>query len=186
VALVAYSALVGVVVSIAVIYWGLRGSRRTRPGQIVKRLRASGGPVTLQIRALGTTWKPSPSGRSDRLFGSARAVYTLDETGSVHLAWQGTRGAEQHFVGAIPESALADAPKSPQRRLLRRLIVGYVVFLAVAFVLGYSLAGGSIAKRLIVAVASLFGAMLLVSIATTVIRVAISVRSVVRDQTKAS
>ena len=67
------------------------------------------------------------------------------------------------------------------RKLVRRVLFGYFAFIALGFILGYSLVGGSQTKRLVVGLVSLFGAMVLVSMGTTVIRVGMAVRSVIRE-----
>jgi Flp pilus assembly protein TadB len=74
------------------------------------------------------------------------------------------------------------SPRSPsaQRKLLHRIVTAYVAFLVAGFVIGYVLASGSQAKRLAVGLAAMFGAMLLVAIASTVLRVGIAVRTTVR------
>jgi small-conductance mechanosensitive channel len=158
--------------------------RRTYSKAIVRELRETGQSVVVNVSDRRGTWNPARKEVSGRLFASGRAIYSLDAEGIVHLVFHPVTGGEQHYDGPIPE--WHDSPEGRRRqRLVRRVWVGYAAWLCVGFAVGYLLASGSSAKRFAIGGAGLFVAMILASVAATVIRVGMAVRMALRDRRKA-
>jgi hypothetical protein len=172
-------------VYIGVVWWGIRRAKMTWSKRVVKQLKRTNAPITLQVKARRGTWNPARPGVAGRIFSSGQAVYTIDESETIHLRFQPLAGVEQHYEGPIPRGYAADSPALRRRRKLVRVVyVGYLALLVAGFILGYLLAGGSEARRLAAGAGGVLVAMLLISIAATFLRVGISVRTATRGRTR--
>ena len=150
---------------------------------MVQQLSATGQPVVIRVSDRRGTWNPAKKEVSRRLFANGLAVYRLDGAQVVHLDFYPDAGGEEHYEGPVP--VWHDSPDvRRRRRTVRRIWVGYVIWLLVAFLVGYVLVRGSTTKRVLVGVAGVFIAMVVASVATTAIRVVIAVKTAVRQQTK--
>ena len=128
----------------------------------------------------GGTWDPTRPSASSRTYESGRATYSLDSSGIVHLSMRSKVGAERHMAGPMPQQLLDSESRRRQRTLTRSLVLGYGVLLLAGFVVGYLLATGSVAGRLLVGLAGAFVGMIVVSLAALMLRVASSVRDLHR------
>jgi len=116
-----------VVVFIGLVIASSRYSSAARtPAGIVRRLRRSGGRVTVSatgaIGPLGT-WNPAGKGREMFFFRRGVGTHWLDDDGQVHLDWQSTNGHEE-FVG--PPLTELDPAGSNRTALWTVLIFGLV------------------------------------------------------------
>jgi hypothetical protein len=170
----------GAVWCVGVFLWAIRRARKTYPKWIVSRLRETGVPVELKVRSGRGTWDPTRPSASSRTYESGRATYSLDSSGIVHLSMRSKVGAERHMAGPMPQQLLDSESRRRQRTLTRSLVLGYGVLLLAGFVVGYLLATGSVAGRLLVGLAGAFVGMIVVSLAALMLRVASSVRDLHR------
>jgi hypothetical protein len=183
VAVSAATAVVGGFLYGGFFWWALRRARRTYSRAIVHQLKTTGRPVVIGVSDRRGAWNPARKEAAGRLFANGTAEYTLDYAGTVHLRFSPAGGTDQHYEGPIP--AWHDSPQGRQRqRLIRRVWVAYVAWLLVGFGVGLALAAGSTARRIGFGVGGLFLAMLLVSLATTALRVTLAVRTAFRERSK--
>jgi hypothetical protein len=171
------------VVLVAVLWWSSSNQRKATSSEaIVALLQQTGQPV--QFWTSGPIWNPAWPEKQAWLFETGEATYTLDEAGIVHLEFHSKwGGAIQHFSGPIPKSDAEDSPAKVRQRGMMRLIWGsYLAILGVGFFVGYAVSSGSTEDRVGIGVVGLFAAMLVLPICTTLIRVAISARTAVRNK----
>jgi hypothetical protein len=85
------------------------------------------------------------------LYGSGEGTYSVGGDGLVNLDWRPQGGQAQQFTGPVPAEA---DPYSPGRRRARKALLAvsaiYLASTAAAFLLGYSLASGSSARRVVI------------------------------------
>lgn len=177
------AAVLGGGICVGVFWWAFRRAQRTYSKAVVQQLKATGQPVVIRVSDRRGTWNPAKREVSGRLFANGRAVYRLDGAEVVHLEFYPDAGGEKHYEGPVP--AWHDSPDRRRRqRMVRHVWLGYLVWLVAGFVVGYLLVHGSTGKRLLVGVAGIFIAMVLASIATTAVRVAIAVRTAGYQRTR--
>lgn len=162
----------------------IRRVRGTYSEDIVRQLRETGQPVVVMVSDRRGTWNPARKEVSGRLFANGRVTYSLDESGIVHLTFISPAGDEQRYEGPIP--AWHDSPKARRRqRFQRRVLMAHCAWLLVGFGLGCVLADGSVGKRLLIGLVGMLIALILLSIVSTVIRVAMAVRLSTRSRRSA-
>jgi len=147
--------------------------RRNDQRWIVAQLQNGGAPVRVSVRYTAGTWDPRGVGK--RIFAAGKATYTLDDSGNVHLHLQPKQGAVQDLVGPVPEPSSTKA-----RRTVRALLIGYALALAVGFLLGFVLSGGTPGSRLIWGCIGIAVSMIAVWLATLAVAVGTSIRKLRR------
>lgn len=171
----------GAVIYVGIVWWAIRRARRTYSKWIVKRLKRTGSAVILDVKDRRGTWNPAKKEVSGRLFATGQAEYTLDASGVVHLRFHSKSGGEQHYEGPIPEWHGSPAGRRRQQ-FMRIFYAVYLAVLTVGFGLGYLLSAGSVTKRLVIGFVGLLGAILVIAVSSTFVRVGFSVRTVIRDR----
>jgi len=161
-----------------VLWFLLFRTRRTHPKWILRQLQKSSGPVKVAVGHFGGTWNPKPGG-SGRVFGSGKAIYSLDESSVVHLHVLPKRGREQNYSGPLPESVPADsAHLLKQRRIMRLVLVAYGLTVIVGFAAGYLLARGTPGARFVWGLLGVFIAWMVLWLVMLALRVGTSVRKI--------
>lgn len=161
----------------------IRRARRTYSRSIVKRLRTTGRTLVLDVSDRRGTWNPAKKEVSGRLFANGQAEYTLDASGVVHLRFRPRSGGEARFEGPIPQ--WHDSPAGRQCRRFRPVF--------------YALYWGLLADRICCRLSALQrlqnpearhrlrgapGRDAGYSLASIFLRVAISVRTLIRDRNR--
>ena len=135
------------------------------------RLKA-GHEVILQVDERVGTWNPARK-PADRLFGTGRAIYSLDDLGNVHLNFHSIRGDRQHYEGRVPELFEATTWEA-SRRKFRLAYAAYGVSLLIGFGAGFLLTHGKGGTRLVGGLVGVIAAMLIASVVFTFLRIAMS------------
>ena len=158
---------------------GMRNVFAATPKGVLRRLQKS-SPVQLRLKVTDGIWNPEkPLGVGNRIFGPGEATYWQDEAGTVHLEIRAQGGQLQRFEGPVPETLILPSARRSQK-ILRLVLAGYVAMCLGGLVTGLLVAGNTAAHRLIGAIVGLFVAIMLVAVGGTVLRVAVSVRSLLR------
>jgi hypothetical protein len=180
-----WDAIGSVVVASLVFYLALivvllrRGAARM-PRGIAKRLRRAGDRVEVKIGGTASVWDPGrPLGPDNARWGPARATYTRDDTGIVHLHFQPALATAVDTSGPIP-----DFPTRP--RFVRVLLAGYVVATVAGFTIGFAVGRGPLGERLLWGCGGLLGAMVLIWALSLVVNVGKAARDTARPRKPAS
>jgi hypothetical protein len=131
----------------------------------MRRLTPAGARCSVRLRTSDQLWNPaSRPGERPVIMGPGQASYWLDEQGLVHLNWEPTKSAAQHFTGPVPDVAIPGTAAYARRRQLLRTIVivlcGYPAAAAAGFVAGYLLTTGPDHHRAAVGGSGAIGAFL--------------------------
>ena len=145
----AFLAIAGPVVLIlggAVVVAARRVGGHTAAG-VMRRLTPTGAHYSVHLRTYDQLWNPaSRPCKHPVIQGPGQASYWLDEQGLVHLNWEPTKRAAQHFTGPVPEVAIPGTAAYARRRQLLRTIVivlcAYPAAAAAGFAAGYLLTTG--------------------------------------------
>ena len=182
---------VALALSVVVVRFEWRAMRAVSVRRVLRRLERDRS-FRVRTGRLSNVWTPAVATSGSRIgsgymqmIGKGWATYTLDDDGVVQLHWEGKHGG-QHFTGGVlaPRTPSGvDTPAEIRRRtLIRNVVIGYVGWLLVGATVGYLLADGSQKRRLVFAGVGLFLALLLAALSSTAIRVALAVRSALRDR----
>jgi hypothetical protein len=114
---------------------------------IMRRLTPAGAHFSVHLRTSDQLWNPAKRpGEHPVIMGPGQASYWLDEQGLVHLNWEPTNRAAQHFTGPVPDVAIRGTAAYVRRRQLLRTIVivvcAYPAAAAAGFSAGYLLTTG--------------------------------------------
>jgi len=155
-----------------VLWWSFRRVLRGTPTRVVRGLLQSDGHVEIKVKAAFVgTWNPArPLGANNALSGPGVAVYSLDDTGEVHLDWRPKIGQPQQLHGPLPDKLRPESDWNLRRRqLFHKLVAVYCVALGAGFVVGFAVAGGSLGRKLAGGGIGLFFGILVLAIAGTVL-----------------
>lgn len=164
--------------------WWMRNAFASTPKGVVRQLSKTGSVHLKHVKSIEGIWNPSrPLGQDNRVFGPGEATYSLNDSASVTLEFREPSGQSRRYSGPVPETLIHPTREVLRRRkLLRYVLVGYVAVMIVGFVIGYAVVGGSALHRLIAGGVGLLIAMVLVSLMTLVLRVGLSLRSLVEGR----
>ena len=154
------------------------------PKGVLRHLRKSGNVRLRHVKTTDGIWNPSkPLGLDNRLYGPGEAIYSLDDPATVTLQFRAKDGQVKRYSGPVPETIIHPSEKVQRaRKLARWVFVGYFAVVVIGFGIGWAVGGGSPLHRLIAGVIGMFIAMALMWLATLVIQVGLSIRSLAKDK----
>ena len=155
-----------------VLWWKARKMLQSTPWRVVRVLLEGQDPYEVHIGGgFRTTWNPAkPLGASNGLSGPGVGAYRLDESGNVHLTWTPKGGAPRELSGPIPDRVRPNSEQTVRmRRLWHSFVYVYLTTLVVGFAAGFAIAGGTAARRLAGGAIGVFVAIVVLSIAGTVL-----------------
>jgi hypothetical protein len=183
-----YAGILGAVIGLGFIgvwmRWWTRNTFATTPKGVLRHLAKTGSVHLKHVKSIEGIWNPSkPLGQDNRLFGPGEATYSFDDVATVTLEFRERNGHVKRYSGPVPEPLTHPTEEVLRaRKLLRYVLVGYVALMIIGFAIGYGVAGGSALHRLIVGGIGLLIAMILVWFVALVLRVGLSVRSLVKGR----
>jgi hypothetical protein len=167
--------VLGIALFVVLTAWQVTRIQARSDTSIARRLRKSGGPISIRIPSFSYAWNPADLRR--RIFGPGRAVYWLEEPNTVHLKFQsGSSGREEIYSGPLPKS-----PETRRRRVHRpsspRMRRWCVLLLIGGVALGWYLAEGSLIEHLFGTALGLLAALTVVMLGFRFSRATSSVKS---------
>lgn len=163
---------------VALVWWTVRKGLQSTPWRVVRVLTEGLGPYEVKVTGFRSTWNPAkPLGSGSTLSGPGTGIYRLDESGVVHLTWTPKRGPIREFSGSVPDRVRPDSEQTISlRKKWHRILYMYTTTVVVGFLVGFTLAGGSVPHRLAGGGIGVFVAFIVLAVGGTIFSALLSFR----------